>query len=189
MPLCVQDLITSTDWVSAHILHKLLILISNSFKEKKRKRKYTGSTVIQMVQFYGLFMWFADECFYYCSFTKGFPSSKTSSTETLLTWATVTVSVHFYYNNKTLHAVTSRWLPSSRQTCSRRRFPAPFWASVLLREPWFGCSVITTRSFYLWFPFHLWLCLSWNSIEFWVNLSWWGSSQQINRSVWNIQSL
>lgn len=71
-------------------------------------------------------MWFADECFYYCSFTTGFPSSKTSSTETLLTWATVTVSVHFYYNNKTLHAVTSRWLLSSRQTCSRRRFPHRF---------------------------------------------------------------
>jgi len=154
MPLCVQDLIMSTDWVSAHILRKLLICniayyqsqkeqrtrITRHFKttfqdslkncvfllKKRKERKYTGITVIQKVQFYGLFMWFADECFYYCFFTTGFPLSKTSSTETLLTWATVTVSVHFYYNNKTLHAVTSRWLPSSRQTCSRRRFPHHF---------------------------------------------------------------
>lgn len=95
-------------------------------RKRERERKYTGITVIQTVQFYGLFMWFADEWFYYCSFTTGFPSSKTSSMETLLTWATAMVRVHFYYNNKTLHAVTSRSLPSSRQTCSRRRFPPHF---------------------------------------------------------------
>lgn len=62
-----------------------------------------------MVRLYGLFMWFVDECLYYCFFflSTGFPSSKTLSKETLLTWATATVREHFYYDNKTLHAVTS----------------------------------------------------------------------------------